>query len=248
MRADRLPFGVAIAALLSVPMVASSGWPSLVARSRESSIVGRVVSGGESLPGVVVTLMPEAGGPMREATAGRDGTYQFADLPDGVYRLDFDLVGGFDVIRRNHVAVRGNGSIRVDVSVPLSTICECIEAWAGPGPDPRGPDLRERVGQVVDESGQPLAHARLELVSPTSREIAYADREGRLRVLVSASQTWLLTASDSGFRSLTLRVSGDPNSPLTFRLPTGDTATLPDTERFNRWCRCGRDLFRHPGR
>lgn len=234
-----------MAVALSVPATASSARPLLATRTQQPTVIGRVDSAGRSLQGVAVTLMPQAGGPASEATTNGDGSYEFAGLPDGVYRLDFDVVG-FDIVRRNHISVRGNANVRVDVSLPGSTICQCIEAWSGP--DPLGPDVRERVGQVVSQSGQPLAHARLEVAGPAWRESAYADRDGRFRVLVPARQTWRLTASDSGFASLTQRVSGDEDAPLTLRLRVGTAATLPDTERFKRWCRCGRDVFQHPGR
>jgi hypothetical protein len=241
-------FGRALAGVLVLQHVLFTTAPSRAGTLRETSITGRVVSGADSLPGLIVTAMSEAGGPTRETITGRDGTYRFDDLPEDVYRVDFDLVGGFDLVRRNHVRVQRGVTTRVDATVPLSTICECIEGWAGPAPDPRGANLRERVGQVVAESGQPLGHARLEVITPTTHEVAYADREGRFRVLISADQTWQLVASDSGFKSVTQSASGTAGSPLIFRLSGTDRTALPDTERFNRWCRCGRDLFRHSGR
>lgn len=222
---------------------------SLAAPAQAESIVGRVIDPrGSVLPGVVVTAIAETGGIAREAKSGSQGTYRFADLPDGTYRVDFDLAG-FDLIRRNHVRVRRAAPPSVDVTLPLSGICQCIVAWDGPGPDPLPREnLRERMGQVVDEAGRPLPHARLEIVSPVSHEVAYADREGRFRVRVLANQTWPLTARDSGFGVATQQISGITGPPLVLRLPNAEAAGLPDLETFARACRCGGDLFTHPGR
>jgi hypothetical protein len=242
-----LPIGAGFAAVL---MLSPAFWPhrpTIAAGSRQTGIHGRVFAGRDPLAGLLVTATLEAGGVVHESTTSRDGAYRFDNLPDGVYCLDFDLIN-FDLVRRRHVRVSRDVSIRVDVTVPVSTICDCIEPWTGPGPDPSGPDLRERPGQVVNEADQPLPHARLEVVSATTREVAYADHEGRFRVLLSASQTWPLTASNSGFGAVTLRVSARETTPITLRLPAADARFLADIEQFNRGCRCARDLFRHPGR
>ena len=209
-------------------------------RGQQSSIVGRVVGGGQPLPGAAVTAMRRDGGTTYETTSGSGGEYRFDNLATGTYRLDFDVMN-FDLVRRNNVQVRQDATSQVDdVALSPSAICECITAV-------HGRDLRERAGQVLTESGHPLAHARLEVVSRVGREVAYADREGRFRLRVSARQTWQLTAADTGFRNATQLVSGTASSPIIFRLSSTDTAP-PDTERFKRSCRCPGDSFSHPGR
>ena len=207
----------------------------------KSSVVGTVVDAtGQHLPGVAVTAIPNTGGDARAAMSGPNGSYTFDDLPEGTYRIDWDLPG-FDVIRRNHVQVLRGETAQVDVTLRVSTICECISNWARRGVS--RPRLTVHRGRVVDESGRPLPHARVEIVSPVGREAAYADREGRFQVRLSPNHTWPLTARDSGFGAVTQKVSGGTRAPtLVFRLPNVDTRALPVVERLTRPC-CPVDLF-----
>lgn len=214
---------------------------SVVGIARTPSISGRAVDGiGQPLPGVSVTTTAEAGGIARTTVTGHDGTYRFEALADGLWRVDFEIAG-FDMIRRNHVRVRAGTTAYADASLPISALCECVDVV------PQTP-LRERAGLVVDGSGRPLAHARIQIVSPVRRDEAYADAEGRFRVRVPVGQAWPLTASDSGFGVVTRQVSADLDDPIVFRLRRAGTTGVPETERLNRGCRCPGDLFTHPGR
>jgi hypothetical protein len=182
----------------------------------------------------------ERGGIVRETTTESNGVYQFDKLPVGVYRLDFDLTN-FDIVRRNRVSVGGGTTERIDVAMKISSMCECVEV------NPRR-DLRERVGTVVTGANDALPHAQLEIATSTTKERAYADREGRFRVLVPTGQRWRLTVSDSGFGSVTQSISGNESTSLIIRLPAAGSASMPATEEFRRGCRCPGDLFRHRGR
>jgi hypothetical protein len=173
----------------------------------------------------------------RSATTGRDGTYQFAALPDGTYRIDFEFTG-FDLMRRNHLPVRSGATALVgDVTLYVSAVCECVDVRSAAR-------LRERPGLVTDESGRPLAGARLQIVSPAG--LAYTDSEGRFRVRVPVNENWPLTASASGFIAATQQVSGVVEEPVVFKLRRSGTA-VPDIERFHRVC-CPSDLFAYEGR
>jgi hypothetical protein len=239
--------GVGITLCMVGPLAITHTRLRLPTQTKAPSVVGRVAdTRTEPLAGVVVSSMPEAGGLVRAVTTGGDGTFRFDGLADGLYRVDFDLES-FDLIRRNRVPVRASTSVQLDVVLPLVTLCECVEV-PRTGPDPRGLDLRERAGLVVNQSGQPLPHARIELASLAKREVAYADAEGRFRVLLPSGQTWPLTASDSGFGAVTQAVSSAESSTLVFRLPASDTSSLLREERLRRDCRCAGDLFRHRGR
>lgn len=98
-----------------------------------------------------------------------------------------------------------------DATLFVSGVCECVNIA-------RSTPVRERSGQVVEESGRPLAHARLEVASPLRRETAYADDEGRFKVRLPVNSSWPLTASDGGFRAQTQEVSGAGDMPLVFKL------------------------------
>lgn len=219
----------------TVVLIAVSG---VIAQS--PGIAGSVAQrSGPGISGVLITSLPSSGGLARRTTSGDGGAYLFADVAEGTYRIDFDIVG-FDLVRKNHVRVRLGTTSTVDGIVSISSVCDCVSFVPGT-------PLRERDGQVVDQSGQPLPHARLELVSPTRREVAYADDEGRFQVRLPVNGGWPLTASDSGFRAVTEQVSaGETAIRLSLELDEG--ADVADTERFPRSCRCPGDLFTHRGR
>jgi hypothetical protein len=117
--------------------------------AKAPSVIGHAVDGaGYPVPGVSVTAMPEAGGPRKSAMTAADGAYQFESLPEGTYRVDFEILG-FDLARRNHVRVRQNSTASADGTVFVSGVCECVTVIDGTS-------VRERAGQVVDESDRPL--------------------------------------------------------------------------------------------
>jgi hypothetical protein len=188
---------------------------------------------------VSITTVDATNRIVRSGTSAGDGVYRFDALPDGTYRIDFELLG-FDVFRWNNLRVSSGATANADVILALSAICECISL--------RQPELRERAGQVVDGSGRPVSSARLEIAGPAGREVARADREGRFRVRLPINQSWPLTASHSGFSAVTQQVSGTVAAPVVFTLPPADTNGLPYSERFSRGCRCPGDLFVHPDR
>ena len=211
-----------------------------LAMTQAPSISGRVVDdSGEPLPGVVVTASAETGGDARRATSGRDGRYQFETLTDGTYRVDFALAG-FNLTRRNHVRVRAQASADADATLSVRPVCECVNSVPKTG-------VRERAGLVVSETGLPLAHARVQIVSPGERvERSTTDGEGRFRVLLPINESLPLTASDGGFRAITQQVSGAVDTAIVFRLPRIVGAQLPATERLTEGCHCpGR--FTHRG-
>src|SRR5688572_27565991 len=108
----------------------SSPIPSQAVIAPAPSLVGTVVDAeGGVLPGVVVTVMPQAGGDARAVISGINGRYAFEDLAEGTYRID-SYLPGFDVMRRNLVVVRRGETAEVDVTLPPSPYCECIDIWA----------------------------------------------------------------------------------------------------------------------
>jgi hypothetical protein len=207
--------------------------------TQSPSISGRVVdAAGSPVPGVFVTTTEESGASPTRVTTERDGTYQFAALTDGTYQIDFELTG-FDLMRRNHIRVRAGATAIGDATLYVSAVCECVNVRLDA-------TLRERSGLVRDESGGPLALARLQIVTPASSPMAYTDSEGRFRVRVPVSESWPLTASATGFIAATQQVSGAVEGPVVFKLRRSGTP-LPDIERFHGVC-CPNDLFNYDGR
>jgi hypothetical protein len=189
--------------------------------------------GGHVLAGVTVTTTPESGGLSRHTKTGSDGTYRLAGLRDGTYRVDFELAA-HDVVRRNHVLVHHDTEARVDADLPVRALCECISI---PPPSP----WAQRVGQVVDKAGNPLPHARVELVG---REWAFTDSEGRFLIRLPVNETWPLTVTDTGFRSVTQHVSGADAATLVINLEYAEATGAPGVER-SGGCECDGFLIRY---
>lgn len=220
---------------------------SCIALAQEG-VVGRAVNtAGQPIPGVTVLMIPATGGTPRRTTTGGDGTYRFEKVPDGVYRVDLDVLG-FDVTRRNHLRVRNGASAVGDATLKVSPLCECVVATGLPR-------VVQRSGRVVDHAGRPLPRARLELTVPlrppgvaygsTWREVRYADTEGRFSVNAPIETSWRLTVSDSGFRPVTQQISGSSTELIVFKLSYIGLDSVAEHEILNQGCRCGSDLFTH---
>jgi hypothetical protein len=155
-----------------------------------------------------------------------------------VYRVDFELQA-FDAARRNRVSVSPDFTARADATLHISRLCECVFA-------PDNSRLSFRAGQVVDAAGRPLPRARLEITTPDYTEVTRADAEGRFGVRLPPDTAWALTASDSGFRPMTQRVSGATAQPIVFTLTYAGERGVPVLERLDQGCRCAGSLFWHP--
>lgn len=192
---------------------------------------------GQALPGVSVVALLQSGGVATVATTGQDGSYLIPGHPEGIYRVHFWLQG-FKGIRRNHVHQQSNATARVDVVLSVRPLCECVHT----GLPPRSAGI---TGQVVDDAGNRLPFARVELVGPHKyRETTSADTEGRFLVRPPAEGQWTLTASDSGFNPVVQSVSSRTATSLTFRLRPDAGAVLPDIEYFDHECACPEFFWR----
>jgi hypothetical protein len=217
---------------LGVILEASSGGaPTRAATSVQDPLIieGEVKDrAGQLLPGVSVTALPERGGRVTHVTTGRDGRYR-VEASSAIYRIDFEL-RGFTGIRRNHVLPGPDGRARIDAVLAVRPLCECVTSGLRLLP-------RDVSGQVVDDVGQPLPHARLEITGPKRKETAYADSSGRFRVRPPAEGTFSVVASDSGFSPVARTISKAATA-VAFRLKFVGTQDLPDTETFNHECPC----------
>jgi hypothetical protein len=220
--------------VLSLILIAPSG----VVVAQSASIAGVVRDGnGGVMPGVTVTTIPQSGGLMRHTTSGSDGSYRFDGLPDGMYRVDFDT-RVFELVRHNHVRVSRDREARIDAALPVRAMCECITV------EPPSP-WAQRLGQVIDKTGHPLPHARVELVG---RQVMSTDGEGRFLIRIPVNETWSLTATDTGFQSVTQQVSGADAATVVLSLDYEGTIGVPEVQRFGG-CDCpGGYLLPYGGR
>jgi len=201
--------------------------PSGVVFAQSASITGVVRDPiGQLIPGVTVTTIPQSGGLIRRTTSGRDGSYRFDALPDGTYRVDFELLG-FELFRRNHVHVPRDSEAMADAVLQVRALCECITV------EPPSP-WAQRPGQVIDKAGHPLPHARVELVG---RQVMSTDSEGRFFIRVPVNEAWPLAATDTGFRRITQQISGADGASVVLSLEYVGTTGVPDVERFGG-CEC----------
>jgi len=208
--------------VLSLILIAPSG----VVVAQSASIAGVVRDGnGGVMPDVTVTTIPQSGGLMRHTTSGSDGSYRFEGLPDGTYRVDFAVLG-FELVRRNHVRVSRDTEANVDTVLPLRVICECMTL------EPPSP-WAQRLGQVIDNTGHPLPHARIGV----DRQVMSTDSEGRFLVRVPVNETWSLTATDTGFQPVTQQISGADAATVVLSLDYEGTTGVPDVQRFGG-CEC----------
>ena len=228
-------------ALLSgVCALASLGLPPRMVASTvpaASALEGRVTdSAGQRLPGVTVTAMPAAVGAAVRTTTAADGSYRL-QLSAGRYRVDHELPG-FDLIRFNGVLVGESAVARLDVNLPVSAVCECVDY-------PVDLEATARPGQVFDDAGRPLPHAQLELAAPGHRFRNYADHEGRFRLRLPKSGTWTLTALDSGFGSETRPLTAGSPADVVFRLKPVSGDAIRNVERLVGPC-CAINLLTRP--
>jgi hypothetical protein len=99
-----------------------------------ASIYGTVTdTTGGTLPGVTVTLTsPALQRPEMLAVTADDGSYRFADLPIGTYRLSFGLAG-FQPVVREGVRLTAGFTARVDIPMGVGSVEETITV-AGDSP------------------------------------------------------------------------------------------------------------------
>lgn len=94
--------------------------PCLAQQGITSELTGRVVSAGQALPGVTVTLRSDSLQGSRVTVTGENGGYLFALLPPADYLLRFDLQGFTAVEKRVQVSLAGATRVDADLgAVPL---------------------------------------------------------------------------------------------------------------------------------
>jgi hypothetical protein len=133
--------------------------PLAAAAQQEAGIIGRVTDESTGvLPGVTVTATsPALQLPQVTAVTNELGEYRLAQLPIGVYRVEYSLAG-FQTTRREDLRLTVGFTARVDVVMKVNTIEETVTV-SGASP---------LVDVTSSSSSTVLTRETLELI-PTSR-------------------------------------------------------------------------------
>ena len=114
---------------IAVVLISVLGLPVVLAAQglNSGSIQGRVADEtGGALPGVTVVVSgPALQIPQLTATTTGDGTYRFAELPAGVYRVSYEL-SGFQTVVREEVRLNVGFAARLDIVLKVGVLEESV--------------------------------------------------------------------------------------------------------------------------
>ena len=121
-----LPRGLSRAALMAAAaLLALSG--SVQAQAVRGTLLGNIVdTQGAAVPGVTVTAIETQTNVARTAVTNPSGHYVFANMKDGLYRVETEL-SGFKKFSRDGVEVKVNSTVRVDIILEVGAMTETVE-------------------------------------------------------------------------------------------------------------------------
>lgn len=111
-----------------IAVLLALAWPSPTrAQAVRGTLLGNVNdTQNAAMPGVTVTATETATNIARTAVTNQSGHYVFANLKDGIYRVEAELAG-FKKFGRDGVEVKVNSTVRVDVVLEVGAITETVE-------------------------------------------------------------------------------------------------------------------------
>ena len=120
------PRGLARAALAAAAaLVALTG--SARAQAVRGTLLGNINDAqGAPVPGVTVVALETQTNISRSVTTNPGGHYVFANLKDGVYKVEAEL-SGFKKVVRDNVVVKVNTTVRVDLTLEVGAMTETVE-------------------------------------------------------------------------------------------------------------------------
>ncbi len=114
-----------IALMATMACAALSG--TAFAQAVRGTLLGTVHdSQGAAVPGVSVTAVETQTNISRSAVSNQSGNYVFANLKDGLYRVETEL-SGFKKFSRDGVEVKVNSTVRVDAVLEVGNMEETVE-------------------------------------------------------------------------------------------------------------------------
>ena len=121
-----LPRGLARAALLAAAALLALSGP-VQAQAVRGTMLGNIVdTQGAAVPGVTVTATETQTNVARTAVTNPSGHYVFANMKDGLYRVETEL-SGFKKFSRDRIEVKVNSTVRVDVILEVGAMTETVE-------------------------------------------------------------------------------------------------------------------------
>ena len=116
---------VRIALVAAMAHAALSG--TSVAQAVRGTLLGNVVdTQGAAIPGVTVTATETQTNVSRSVVTNQSGHYVFANMKDGLYRVETELTG-FKKFSRDGIQVKVNSTMRVDVILEVGNMEETVE-------------------------------------------------------------------------------------------------------------------------
>ncbi len=120
------PRGLTRIALLTAAIVLALSGTAL-AQAVRGTLLGNVNdTQGAPVPGVSVTATETQTNLARTAVTNQSGHYVFANMKDGLYRVETEL-SGFKKFSRDGIAVKVNSTVRVDVILEVGAMTEVVE-------------------------------------------------------------------------------------------------------------------------
>jgi hypothetical protein len=122
----RRPSGLARVALITAGLVlVLSG--SALAQAVRGTLLGNINDAqGAAIPGVTVVAVETQTNISRSVVTNQDGHYVFANMKDGLYRVEAELTG-FKKVVRDRVEVKVNTTVRVDLTLEVGNMSETVE-------------------------------------------------------------------------------------------------------------------------
>jgi hypothetical protein len=114
-----------IALVTAAVALALSG--TAMAQAVRGTLLGTVNdTQGAPIPGVTVTATETRTNVSRSAITNQNGNYVFANMQDGLYRVETELTG-FKKFSRDGVEVKVNSTMRVDIILEVGAMTETVE-------------------------------------------------------------------------------------------------------------------------
>ena len=115
-------------------MICASMSAVVSAQAVKGALLGTITdSNGAAASGATVTLTETRTGITTTTTTNSDGNYVFANIKDGVYRIESSLTG-FKKVARESVQVDVNTTVRVDLVMPVGQVTETVTIEASSAP------------------------------------------------------------------------------------------------------------------